>query len=314
MKYRPLGITGLQVSALGFGGSSLGGGFGTIDEAEGIRTVHAAIDLGINYIDVSPYYGLTKAETVLGKALKELPRDAYYLATKVGRYGLDQFDFSATRVAASIDESLTRLNVDYVDLIQCHDIEFVSLDQIIEETLPALRRVQQQGKVRFIGISGLPLAIFHYVLDRTQVDTVLSYCHYCLNDTALQDMIPYLQEKRVGIINASPLGMGLLTERGTPDWHLASPRIKSVCAEAVRFCQQKGADISHLALQFSLANSDVSTTLVGMADTDTLRKNIRALEAPPDPMLLAEVQAILAPIHNESWPSGRPENSVYPVA
>src|SRR5258708_1600958 len=306
MKYRGLGMTGLQVSVLGFGASPLGGGFGAIDEAEGIRSVHAAIDLGINFIDVSPYYGLTKAETVLGKALKELPRDAYCLATKVGRYGLDQFDFSTKRVVASIDESLTRLNVDYIDLIQCHDIEFGSLDQIIEETLPALGKVQKQGKVRFIGISGLPLAIFRYVLDRTQVDTVLSYCHYCLNDTALQAIIPYLQGKQVGIINASPLAMGLLTERGAPAWHLASPRIKAVCAEAVRFCRQQGADISQLAMQFSLANPDVATTLVGMADTETLKKNVRCLDTPPDPTLLADVQAILAPIHNESWPSGRP--------
>src|SRR5229473_8282609 len=202
MQYRPLGTTGLQVSVLSFGASPLGSVFAQIDEVEGIRSVHAAIDRGINFIDVSPYYGLTKAETVLGKALKELPRDAYYLATKVGRYGLDQFDFSAKRVTASINESLARLHVDYVDLIQCHDIEFGSLDQIIGETLPALREIQKQGKARFIGISGLPLAIYRYVLDRTQVDTILAYCHYCLNDTALQEIIPYLIGKQVGIINA----------------------------------------------------------------------------------------------------------------
>src|SRR5437763_17112478 len=106
MEYRPLGNTGLQVSALGYGASPLGSVFRPIDEAEGIRTVHLALDLGINFIDVSPYYGLTKAETVLGKALATVPRDRFTLATKVGRYGENDFDFSAARVMASVDESL----------------------------------------------------------------------------------------------------------------------------------------------------------------------------------------------------------------
>ena len=87
MKYRPLGTTGLDVSVLAFGGSSLGGAFGDIDEAEGIRAVHTALDHGINLIDTAPFYGLTTAETVLGKALREIPREKYFLATKVGRYG-----------------------------------------------------------------------------------------------------------------------------------------------------------------------------------------------------------------------------------
>src|SRR5712691_1255098 len=122
MEYRPLGKTGLQVSTLGFGASPLGSVFRPIDEVEGIRTVHTALDLGINFIDVSPFYGLTRAEAVLGKALATIPRDRYYLATKIGRYGQNEFDFSAPRVTASVDESLRRLGVDYVDLIQCHDI------------------------------------------------------------------------------------------------------------------------------------------------------------------------------------------------
>ena len=309
MEYRDLGRTGLKVSVLSFGGSSLGSVFRNTDEVEGIRTVHTAIDLGINFIDVSPYYGLTKAETVLGKALREIPRDAYYLATKVGRYDDSAFDFSASRVTRSVDESLARLHVDYVDLIQCHDIEFGSLDQVVRETIPALRRLQEQGKVRFVGITGLPLKIFRYVLDRAEVDTILSYCHYALNDTSLETLIPYLQEKQVGIINASPLGMGLLTERGTPPWHPASEEIKETCARAVAYCRNKGVDIARLAIQFALANPDLSTTLVGTANPENLEKNVKWLEGPIDTELLAEVRAILAPIHNKTWLSGRPENS-----
>jgi len=309
MEYRTLGKTGLSVSVLSYGASPLGGVFRPVDEAEGIRAVHTALDLGINFIDVSPYYGLTRAETVLGKALKGIPRDRYYLATKVGRYGEAEFDFSAGRVTASVDESLARLGLDYIDLIQCHDIEFGSLDQVVNETLPALRKLQQQGKVGFVGITGLPLKIFRYVLERAEVDTILSYCHYSLNDTSLTGLIPLLQEKDVGIISASPLSMGLLTERGGPDWHPAPVELKAACARAAAHCRSKGVDIAQLAMQFALANPDIQTTLVGTASPENIRKNVAWLEAPLDQALLAEVQAILKPVLNQSWPSGRPENN-----
>jgi aryl-alcohol dehydrogenase-like predicted oxidoreductase len=309
MDYRQLGKTGLRVSALSYGASSLGGVFREIDEAEGIKTVHAALDLGINFIDVSPYYGLTRAEIVLGKALKGIPRDRYYLATKVGRYGRDQFDFSAERVTASVDESLARLGVDAIDLIQCHDIEFGSLDQIVEETLPALRKIQAQGKVRFVGITGLPLKVFGGVLERAEIDTILSYCRYELNDTSLAELIPVLQAKHIGIISASPLGMGLLTERGAPEWHPAPAEIREACARAAAYCRSQGVDIAQLAIQFSLSNPDIATTLVSTADPQNIIKNVKWLETPLDQALLAQVQAILAPIKNQTWPSGRPENN-----
>ena len=309
MDYRRLGKTELQVSVLSYGASPLGSVFREIDEAEGIRTVHTALDLGMNLIDVSPYYGLTKAETVLGKALRGVDRDRYILATKVGRYGLDEFDFSAARVTTSVDESLARLGVDHIDIIQCHDIEFVNLDQIVEETIPALRRLQETGKVRYVGITGLPIKIFTDVVARAEVDTILSYCHYMLNDTALLEIIPALQAQDIGIINASPLGMGLLTNRGVPDWHLAPADVQQACAQAAAFCDEQGVDIAQLAVQFSVANPDIATTIVGSANPRNIEKNVRWIETPPDPALLAAVQAILAPVMNKSWPSGLPENN-----
>ena len=277
MQFRVLGKTGLEVSVLGFGASSLGSVFRPIREEEGIRAVHVALDMGVNFIDCSPFYGLTKAETVLGKALKHVQRDRYVLATKVGRYGEEAFDFSAERVIRSVDESLARIGVDTIDIIQCHDIEFGSLDQIVEETIPALRKVQKQGKVRFVGITGFPLAIYPAVMDRVDVDTILSYCHYSMNDTTLVDLIPYLQSKNVGIIGASPLSMGLLTNRGAPDWHPATDEIKLVCVRAAAFCQQEGVDIAQLAVQYGLRNPDIHTTLVGTANPDNMRRNIEWL-------------------------------------
>ncbi len=309
MEYRILGKTGLNVSVISYGAAPLGSEYREIDEAEGIRSLHVALDLGVNFIDVSPYYGRTKAETLLGKGLASVPRDKYYLATKVGRYDIAGFDFSAERVVASVDESLERMGVDYIDLIQCHDIEFGDLDMVVNETIPALRKVQEQGKVGFVGITGLPLKIFRYVMARIEVDTILSYCRYSLNDTALADLIPFLQEKKVGVISASPLSMRLLTNRGAPDWHPAGDDIKETCAKAAKYCRQKGVDISQLGMQFALSHSDIHTTLMGTANPENVKKNIAWIEQPIDHELLSEMNAILAPISNKTWLSGRPENN-----
>ncbi|MGV3724226.1 MAG: aldo/keto reductase, partial [Actinomycetota bacterium] len=285
MIYRTLGKTGLQVSALSYGASPLGSVFRDIDEAEGIRTVHTAIDLGINFIDVSPYYGITLAETVLGRALATVPRDRYLLATKVGRYGAAEFDFSAERVRRSVDESLQRLGVDVIDLIQCHDIEFGDLNQIVEETLPTLRTLRAAGKVRFVGITGYPLRAFEYVIQRAEVDTILSYCRYSLNDTALSALLPELKSRGIGVISASPLSMGLLTQRGEPAWHPASPAVKDACRKAAAHCEARGADLSKLALQFAVRNPDIATTLVGTASPENLKKNAARIEEPLDEAL-----------------------------
>ncbi|KAF7056941.1 hypothetical protein CFC21_064302 [Triticum aestivum] len=230
MELRTLGGTGLRVSPVGFGASPLGNVFGDVPRNVARATVRRALDLGINFFDTSPYYGGTVSESVLGDCLRfaGVPRDSFVVATKCGRYK-EGFDFSAARVTRSIDESLARLGLDYVDILHCHDIEFTNLDQIVNETIPALQKIKESGKARFIGITGLPLSIFTYVLDRVppgSVDLVLSYCHYGINDTALVDLLPYLKSKGVGVISASPLAMGLLTDNGPPEWHPAPEQLK----------------------------------------------------------------------------------------
>jgi L-galactose dehydrogenase len=309
LEYRSLGGTGLKVSALSFGASSLGGVFKPVDESVAIRTVHTALELGINFIDVSPFYGYTKAEEVLGKALKGIPRDRYYLATKVGRYGDAEFDFSAERSAASIDESLRRLGVDYVDIIQSHDNEYADLGQVVNETIPALRQIQEQGKARFVGVTGYPLQIFRTILDCAEVDTILSYNHYSLNDTTLASLLPWLHQKGVGIINASPVSQGLLTNHDLPAWHPAPEDIRRACADAAAYCRSQGTDIAKVAMQFSLGNPGIHTTLVGTADPANIEKNVKWIEEPVDKHLLGNVKRILAGIKDRGWILGRPENN-----
>ncbi len=312
MKYNQLGKTGWSVSAIGYGAAPLGGAYGSFDEAEAIRSVQTALELGINFFDVSPYYGSTRAETLLGQAFKGVGRDRFYLATKVGRYGHTEkdFDFSAARVTRSVEESLQRLGVSHLDLIQCHDIEFVSLRQVIDEALPALEKLKAQGKVRAIGITGLPLKIFQVVLPAARVDTLLSYCHHCLNDTSLRSLIPLAQTHEVGVINASPFGMGLLTERGPSGWHPASAEIKSACARAVAYARAKGAELGQVALPFAMAHPAIATTFVGMPTVNNVRQNLNWIEENTvNVELLAEVQNILRPVQDQTWPSGRAENN-----
>jgi len=311
MQYRPLGLTGLNVSVLSFGASSLGAVFHPVSVDECIETVHAALDGGMNFLDVSPAYGGTLAELNLGRALAGIPRERYLLATKIGSYSEARrdYDYSRASTERSVEHSLVRLGVDYLDLVQCHDIEFADHAQIANETLPTLLRLKEQGVVRHIGITGLPLGIFRTLLDRVPegtVETVLSFCHYELNDTSLGDLLPYLKSKGVGVINASPTGMGLLTRRGVPAWHPASETIREGCRKAVRHCEQRGADIVKLAVQFCCANPDIATTLVGTANPANIRANIAYANEPIDEQLLAEVMEILAPIHNFNWTRGLP--------
>lgn len=304
MDYRELGNTGLKVSSLSFGASSLGSVFRNIDEQEGIRTVHEAIENGMNYIDVSPYYGLTKAEKILGKAIKEINRDRFFLSTKVGRYGEDEFDYSESKIFQSVEESLKRLQTDYIDILYLHDIEFGSIKQIVEESIPALNKLKQQGKIGHVGITGLPLKVFRDVLEKEYVDVVLSYCHYSLNDQSLIELLPYLNTRKVGLVNASPLSMGLLTGRELPEWHPADEKIRKTCKKAYDFCKEQGEELAKLAIQFSVSNPKIPTTLVSTASVKNVKQNIAWIEEPINYELLDKVLEILTPVRNLTWSSG----------
>ena len=312
MEYRELGQTGLKLSNLSFGASSLGSVFHETKEEESIKGVETALEGGLNFIDVSPYYGHYKAETVLGKALKRLPRDKFYLSTKVGRYGKDgknTWDYSAKRATESVYESMERLNVDYIDIINVHDIEFQAtlpggLAKVCEETLPALVELKEKGIVGHVGITDLQLKNIKWVIDHTPegtVESVLNFCHYCLNDDELLDYLDYFEEKGVGVINASPLSMGLLTLRGVPDWHPAPKPLVKVCAEAAKFCQDKGYPIEKLAIQYSVGNPRITSTLFSSANPMNVERNIEWAREAPDAELVNDVKAIIGEQQRVSW-------------
>ncbi len=308
MIYNKIGKTRLTVSNLGFGASSLGGVFRGIDEGEAVKAVFTAVENGINFIDVSPYYGHLKAETVLGKALKDIPRDKFILSTKVGRYGKDgvnTWDYSGRRATESVYESMERLNVDYIDLINVHDVEFADLNQVAQETLPALVELREKGVVGHVGITDLQPENLKWLVENTPegtVESILNFCHYCLNDDLLLDYLDFFEERGIGIINASPLSMGLLSQRGTPDWHPAPEELKAACARAAAYCSEIGYPIEKLAIQYSTSlNPRIATTLFSSANPANVLKNIGYVNEPVDEEVVAKVREIIGDQMRVRW-------------
>ena len=310
MKTRRLGQTDLDLPILSFGASSLGQEFRSVKLEEALQSVHTALNCGLNFIDTSPFYGRGMSEVLLGIALRDVPREDYTLCTKLGRYDLHHFDFSAKRVAESVDVSLHRLGTDHLDIILCHDIEFVSMQQIVDETIPALKRIQQSGKVRYIGISGYPQKIFPFICDQIDVDCVLSYNQYTLQNTRfLDESVPYLKSKGVGIMNAGPFSARLLTNAALPAWLKEPEPVKQAARAAAELCQKQGVDIAQLALQFSCEHPDIATTVAGSANPANIRKWADWLSQPIDRHLLTDVLAIFEPVKNIGHMEGLPENN-----
>ena len=305
---KTLGKTGLDVSIMGFGAATLGNLYGDIDKQTGIDAVHAAIDRGINFIDTSPYYGVTLSETRLGEALRG-HRDKVVLATKCGRYDIDKFDFTEERLLKSVDESLARLETDWIDVFFLHDIEFWDKQRILDEALPALEKIKASGKARFIGFTGYPVAMLFDVLKQYPVDVILSYCHYNLLTTTLNNnLAPYATDNSIGLVNASTLHMGVLTNEGAQAWHPAPQPVHDVAKQVADFLHERGSDIVDMALQFALQNPHVATTLVGMKTVAEVEHNIDVMTRKLDTELLAQVQAMIDPVKDIHWQTGLPEN------
>ena len=309
LEKRKLGRTAIEVTSLGFGASSIGAEFGQFDIAKSLDAVRTAVDAGINLIDTAAYYGRGMSEVLLGQILPAYRRDSLVVSTKLGRYAPKHFDFSAKRVAESIDVSLERMRLDYIDLVFCHDIEYADVQQVIDETLPALRRQVEKGKVRYVGISGYPMRNFQRVIPTGLLDCVITYNHYTLqNDMALQWQ-GLAQQHGAGVINAAPFSARLLTDLPLPVWHKAPESVRAVAAKASAWCKARGTSIEKLALQFSVSHPGFASCLVGSAIPAEVSQWIAWIQEPIDQELIDGVRAELAPIRNWYYIEGRPENN-----
>ncbi|MCR9210225.1 MAG: aldo/keto reductase [bacterium] len=311
---RRLGQTDMELTTLSFGASSIGQEFRSVDLGESLQAVRVALDSGMNFIDTAAFYGRGMSEMMLGRVLPDIPRDQYYLGTKLGRYTGEHFDFSAKRVTESIDTSLERMKVDHLDIVLCHDLEFVEMSQIVEETIPAIRREIAKGKVRYVGVSGYPMKMFKYVMNNADIDCLLTYNHYTLQNDMALELVPLAKEKGVGLMNGAPFSARLLTNAELPPWHKATPQVREVAAAAAKHCADRGSDIAKIALQFSIANEDFATCIPGSANPNRVAQWVEWAQEPMDETLVAEVKEILKPIHNWFYIEGRPENNDEPVA
>lgn len=311
MEYKELGKTGLFVSKLSFGSGPLGCHYGTYDEADAIEAVRQAIKQGINYIDTAPWYGQGRSEATLGKALKGIPREAYYIATKVGRYELDydnMFDFTVEKTKKSFKKSLELLGLDYVDVIQVHDIEFApSLDIIITQTLPELSKQVAERKARYIGITGYPVSVLKECIEKSNINIscVLSYARLTLIDDNLLEYIPFFKKHNIGLINAAALCMGLLTNNGPPNWHPTSDETKKQCENAAQYCKDHNVELSKMAIWHSMQYINVDTNLIGIQNTKQLQMNLDILRngiTEKEKTILQEIQEkFLSTIKNQHW-------------
>ncbi|KAH9423617.1 hypothetical protein DERP_005197, partial [Dermatophagoides pteronyssinus] len=319
IQYNRLGHTDMYVSLISFGAAHVGRNCSLsiinddknqqtttmidcniIKQREAvIDTICEAIRLGINLVDTSPFYGMGLSQIIVGQALKKIPRKSYYLSTKVGRHSDCTFDYSRKAIVKSIDNSLKTLNVDYIDILYVHDVEFCpSIEMLLNETLPELERLRLLGKIRYIGISGYPLSLIREILEKSsiQINVILSYCRYSLWDNELINYLDYFKSKNIGIINAAIFGMGLLANDNSteiPKWHPASEKIKNRCQLARKICMANGSiPLTRLAIRYSLLEKRIDTHLIGMESLDIVKSNLSVIKESNDNYIHHEIELL----------------------
>jgi aryl-alcohol dehydrogenase-like predicted oxidoreductase len=318
MEYGPFGRTGLEVSAVGFGCQEIGGGYGSIEEAEFARAVSRALDLGINCFDTAEAYGFGASEQALGRALGRR-RDEAIVVTKFGTGYPDQPNFrdsSPARVRSSIDKSLKNLGTDHVDVYLVH---WPDRSTPFAETMGALDDLVRDGKARFVGVSNFTRDEIEACMQTRRVDIV----QYGLNmfDRRMQrGILPYCEEQGIGFEAYGPLAYGLLSGTLAPDvefpaddWRSKSdkwgvmaplfnglfrrevlPRNVAVAEELQRIAARSGRSLPQLALRWTSSNAGVSTSLVGCRSPAEVENNVGALGWTIDAADLAEIDEAFA--------------------
>ncbi|KAI9497564.1 NADP-dependent oxidoreductase domain-containing protein [Zychaea mexicana] len=325
--------TDFRPSELGFGAGALSGTYDKIESHWPVEACREALRGGINVFDTSPYYGAS--EFVLGDALEavrdEFPRSTYYIQTKVGRYGVTtkDFDYRAERILDSVKESMRRLRTDYLDLVLCHDVEFVDFQDVVGPggALEALFKLKAEGKIKYVGCSAYPLPVLlkiaeHQAAKGQPLDVILSYCHYTLQNTKLAEYTPKFRAAGVRYVaNASPLGMALFRDAGPPQWHPAHAELRNAAKQSAEYAKENGLNISELASMFAFTGRDIfqlNTTYIGLENKEDVQKALAAwkrvkdreqdLEKPTETetKVLDKVRELLATYKDYSWQSPTP--------
>lgn len=308
-----------NISNIAFGCATLANIYNPISEIDSCDLVYHAFNRGINYFDVAPFYGGGLAEKRLGICIKNLNRNDIFLATKIGRYTSQNsnsgaggyFDFTPSMIEKSIKQSMSNMETNYIDLIQCHDIENVKMIDILN-CLPLLEHFKSTQKIGGIGINSYPLQPLLNVLDNSKikVDSIGTYAHHTLINDSILEIIPEMKKKNVEIINSSPLGMGLLTEKGPPIWHPASILMCETVNNIKLYCKNNSENISNIAMRYSLSNNELLTNITGANSINEIEMNINSLNNNIPDTYLKDISIIAYPIKNKLW---GPEDGITPI-
>jgi aryl-alcohol dehydrogenase-like predicted oxidoreductase len=306
VEYRRLGKTGWQVSAISMGCWGIGGQWGPVEEAEAIRTVHAALDLGVNLFDTADAYGSGVSEELVGKALAGR-RDGVYIATKVGNFGRRQdvplSYTSPLHIELCCDASLGRMKIDTIDLYQCHigDLQDPSI------FLEAFERLVGRGKIRAYGISTNSLAVAQ-AFNRDGKCATVQLNYSMLNRAAERELLPWCAANDIGTLLRGPIAQGVLAGKFTPDAHFDDivrvgwnsgagreqflKRLQQV--EQIRFLEQPGRSLAQAALMWTLTNPAVTCAIPGAKDVAQMTSNAGAGDGTLTEDELERLDAIIA--------------------
>jgi aryl-alcohol dehydrogenase-like predicted oxidoreductase len=276
LEIRQLGKTHMNITTVSLGGAGLGGIFGPVGDADGVAAVERALELGMNYLDTSPKYG--EAERRMGLALRGVPRDSYYLSSKVGTHpGRPAGDYSAEAARWTVAQSLEVLGVDYLDLCHIHEPEPHHLDEALAPggAMEALVALKEEGVIRAIGIGVQDHGLHRRAIETGQLDVSMMVNDYTLIRQDVDDVFALAKSHGIGLVNGAALAMGLLSGRdpesiGTPVW--SPPGAEVEAAKAVhQWCAERDVPVLALALQFSVRQRAYECTLLGAATAEEVQ-------------------------------------------
>ena len=311
---RRLGKTGLEVTALGFGGAPIGGFRKSISEETARNAVREAYDAGVNLFDTSPYYGYGRSEHLCGRVLQDMPWESYLVSTKVGRclYPLRPgesregllpgglrfrpvFDYSYDGAMRSYEQSLARLGVGLVDILLIHDVDAFThgsddgakrwFETAIDGAYRALSELRRNGDVSAIGVGLNDVAWCCRFLEATEIDCILLAGKYTLLDqSALPELLPKCVAQGVGVMLGGPYNSGILAAGPVAgalfNYQTATTDVIERVTRLADICEIHRVPMQAAALQFPLSHPAVSTVVTGAAAPAEVAENVELMNFP----------------------------------
>jgi len=299
---RRLGRTSVEVTELGFGGGPLGGLYTPLDDDTAAKALDAAWDGGIRYFDTAPHYGIGHSERRIGAFLRKRPRDAFTLSTKVGRFLVPQDsegrmdesfavpathrrvrDFTRDGVRRSVEDSLTRMGVDRIDVLYLHDVEN-DFDAALRDGYPALAELRSEGAVGAIGAGMHDTGTLTTLVRETDVDVVMLAGRYTLLDQrALDELFPACAERGISVLAAAIFNSGVLAvprpaEDARFEYVAASPEVLERAHRIADVCEAHGVTLPQAAMAFPLGHPVVAGIVVGMRSAEEVRRNVASFQ------------------------------------